>query len=249
MSSSPRRFWKIIKKNETARGLLLVAVVILGAYGTWLGIRFALNTEYPILVVSSGSMCPANYCTLPIGALIVIRGEDSGSIKAGPGCGVPAVGPSSSGSPSGSIIVFRPYLDNPDYLVVHRVREIVTLPGSQLAFRTQGDNFYTNADCDTWPYPGGAVPSNQVVGVYQGTIPIPYLGATILGIRNFMYDDTTQQARPEGILVIVILIIALFAFEVIEPSKKSKPEAQSSDPSPAREPALNDPKIPDKDLS
>jgi hypothetical protein len=30
--------------------------------------------------------------------------------------------------------------------------------------------------------------------------------------------------------VIVILIIALFAFEVIEPSKKPKPEASTSDP-------------------
>jgi hypothetical protein len=53
-----------------------------------------------------------------------------------------------------------------------------------------------------------------------------------------MYDDTTGQPRPEGILVIVILIIALFAFEVIEPSKKPKPVASSSesklDPVPAK---------------
>jgi hypothetical protein len=45
-----------------------------------------------------------------------------------------------------------------------------------------------------------------------------------------MYDDTTGQPRPEGILVIVILIIALFAFEVIEPSKKQKPEALAAEP-------------------
>ena len=83
------------------------------------------------------------------------------------------------------------------------------------------------------------ISSSQVVGVYQYTIPIPYLGSTILGIRSFMYDDVTGQPRPEGILVIVILIIALFAFEVIEPSKKSKPEASSSEPSvtPASEPS------------
>jgi hypothetical protein len=74
------------------------------------------------------------------------------------------------------------------------------------------------------------ISSTQVVGVYQYTIPIPYLGSTILGIRSFMYDDTTGQPRPEGILVIVILIIALFAFEVIEPSKKQKPEALAAEP-------------------
>ena len=74
--------------------------------------------------------------------------------------------------------------------------------------------------------------------MHQSTVPVPYLGNVILGIRNFMYDDATGQPRPEGILVIVILIIALFAFEVIEPSKKAKPEASSSesrlDPVPAK---------------
>ena len=248
MSSSLSRFWKFIKRNETARGLLLVAIVIIGALGVWGGIRLALNTEYPVLVVSSGSMCPASYCTLPIGALIIIRGEDPAAIKAGPDCNVPAVGPSAPTSPTGSIIVFRPYLDNPDYLVVHRVRQIVSLPGNQLTFRTQGDNFYTNPSCDSWPYPGGAIPSGQIVGVYQATIPIPYLGSAILGIRNFMYDDSTQQPRPEGILVIVILIIALFAFEVIEPSKKPKPEKAKAEPSPAPIPTPTVPDTPNKDF-
>ena len=246
MSSSLRKFWKFIKRNETARGLLLVGIVILGALAVWGGIRFALNTEYPILVVSSGSMCPANYCTLPVGALIVIRGEDPSAITAGPDCGVQAVGPSATSGPLGSIIVFRPYPENPDYLVVHRVRQIVSLPGNQLAFRTEGDNYNTNAGCDSWLGPNGAVPASQVVGVYQGTIPIPYLGSTILGIRSFMYDDTTGQPRPEGILVIVILIIALFAFEVIEPSKKSKkkPDATAAEPSPAPTPTPTVPETP-----
>jgi len=79
------------------------------------------------------------------------------------------------------------------------------------------------------------ISGSQVVGVYQGMVPVPYLGSAILGIRSFMYDDTTGQPKPEGILVIVVLIIALFAFEVIEPSKKPKPEASSpnSDVQPA----------------
>ena len=250
MSSSLRKFWKFIKRNETARGLFLVAIVILGAVAVWGGIRLALNTEYPILVVSSGSMCPDNYCTLPIGGLIVIRGQDPSSIQAGPGCGSDAVGPNAVAGPLGSIIVFRPYLDQPDYLVVHRVRQIVTLPGNQLAFRTQGDNFNTNPQCDGWPYAGGAIPASQVVGVYQGSIPIPLLGSSILYIRNFMYDDSTGQARPQGILVIVVLIIALFAFEVFEPSKKPKKEPAKKEESqmPASAPsAPNSPDPPNKD--
>ncbi len=216
MSTYIRRFWKFIKRNETARGLLLVGIVILGALAVWGGVRLALNTEYPVLVVSSGSMCPPTNCVLPIGSLIVIRGQDPSTIVAAP-------------PPSGSIIVFRPYVCEPDYLVVHRViNEVKNSNG--YSFQTKGD---ANGGPDSWDARCGTalsmISSSQVVGVYQGMVPVPYLGSAILDIRSFMYDDTTGQPRPEGILVIVILIIALFAFEVIEPSKKPKLDAATSD--------------------
>jgi len=229
LSTYIRKFWKFIRKNETARGLLLVGIVILGALAVWGGVRLALNTEYPILVVSSGSMCPPTNCVLPIGSLIVIRGQDPRTIVAGP-------------PPIGTIIVFRPYLTTPDFLVVHRVVEIRgNQSRGEYFFVTLGDA--NRGALDPWDSPSqdnpyGGVPASQVVGVYQSTVPVPYIGTAILGIRNFMYDDATGQPRPEGILVIVILIIALFAFEVIEPSKKPKPEASSSearlDPVPAK---------------
>ena len=220
MSEYVHRFNRFVKKNETAKGLLLIGIVLLGAVAVWGVIRFALNTEFPILVVSSGSMCPPSPCTLPVGALIVIRGQDPRTIQAGPACGQPAVGPSATGGTLGSIIVFRPYLDNPDYLVVHRVRQVITLPTNELAFRTEGDNYVTNPQCDGWSYASSAIPANQVIGVYQNTIPIPYLGAAILSIRDFMATTT-------GVLVVVALIVALFALEIIEPSKKgAKPPAE-----------------------
>jgi hypothetical protein len=107
-------------------------------------------------------------------------------------------------------------------------------------FVTEGDN--NHGALDSWDYPGpgnpyGGVPASSVVGVYQYTVPIPYLGSTILGIRNFMYDDATGAPRPEGILVIVVLIVALFAFEVIEPSKKPKSQTSESEPKAASVPA------------
>ncbi len=227
MSTYIRKFWRFIRKNETARGLLLVGVVILGALAVWGGVRLVLNTEYPVLVVSSGSMCPPTNCVLPIGSLIIIRGQDPSTIIAGP-------------PPIGSIIVFRPYVCEPDYLVVHRVINRVT-DSNGYSFVTKGD---ANGIQDSWDSRCGSalsmISSSQVVGVYQYTIPIPYLGSTILGIRSFMYDDATGQPRPEGILVIVILIIALFAFEVIEPSKKPKPEAPAlvHSEEPASEPGV-----------
>src|SRR5947209_7028678 len=57
----------------------------------------------------AGSACPAlhtNACTLEIGALIVIRGQDPAMIT------------------NGTIIIFRPYPATPDYLVVHRVVKV-----------------------------------------------------------------------------------------------------------------------------
>ena len=225
MSSSLSKFWKFIRKNETARGLLLVGIVILGALGVWAGIRVALNTEYPVLVVSSPSMCPPTNCVLPVGSLIVIRGQPPSSVVAGP-------------PPVGSIIVFRPHPCEPDYLVVHRVISETNSSGVYY-FQTKGD---ANGGPDDWADNCGGtalVSSSQVVGVYQGSIPIPYLGSAILGIRAFMYDDATGQPKPAGILLIVVLIVALFAFEVIEPSKKSKkPEAATAEPSPAPTPTV-----------
>ena len=215
MSSYIRQFRSYLRKNETARGLFLVGVVILGAIAVWGGIRLALNTEYPILVVSSSSMCQSdhpdlhsNACTLAVGALIVIRGEAPATIS------------------NGTIIIFRPFPSTPDYLVVHRVMKIVpqSSPDGQYDFFTRGDaNPYSVGVYDSWSGPGGSVPGSQIVGVYQATIPIPYLGAAILDIRGFMYDDATGRPRTQGILVIVALIVALFAFEVAEPGKKTPP--------------------------
>ena len=188
--------------------------MILGAIAVWGGIRLALNTEYPILVVSSSSMCQSDHpelhstaCTLAVGALIVIRGQDPATVS------------------NGTIIIFRPYLSSPDYLVVHRAVKIVpssSSPDGQYDFYTRGDgNVYGFGQYDSWQGPGGSVPGSQIVGVYQFTIPIPYIGSAILDIRNFMYDDSTGQPKTQGILVIVALIVALFAFEVAEPGKKT----------------------------
>src|SRR5256884_9080558 len=201
MSSFIRKFRSYLRKNETARGLFLVGLVIVGAIAVWGGIRLALNTEYPILVVSSGSMCPPSNCVLPIGSLIVIRGQDPGGIRVG------------------EIIVFRANPLNPDYLIVHRIIVVYT-PSNDSAYPGQYA-FITHGDANPLGANEGPNPGSSLVGIYQFTIPIPYLGSAILDIRNFMYDDNTGQPRTQGILVIVALIVALFAFEVAEPGKKT----------------------------
>jgi len=200
LSSYFRNLRAYLRKNETARGLFLVGLVILGAIAVWGGIRLALNTEYPILVVSSGSMCPPSNCTLPVGALIVIRGQDPSAIKVG------------------DIVVFRGNPSDPNYLIVHRIIVVYT-PSNDSAYPGQYA-FITHGDANPPGANEGPNPGSTLVGIYQFTIPIPFLGSAILDIRNFMYDDSTGQPKTQGILVIVALIVALFAFEVAEPGKK-----------------------------
>jgi signal peptidase I len=215
-----RKFSAYLKKNETARGLFLVGIVILGAIVVWEGIRFALNTDYPILVVSSGSMCQKMFdpstteCTLAVGDLIVIKGETPGSIQIPPPSYSANDCPGVALNPQGTIIVFHKPGDPADFLIVHRVYRATSIGGTTY-YDTKGDS---NNCAD-----GDQIGPSDIKGVYQYTIPIPYLGSTILAIRDFMYNSNTGQPNPQGVLVIVALIVALFAFEVVQPSKSSTP--------------------------
>jgi hypothetical protein len=211
-----KKFRAYLKKNEAARGLFLVGIIVLGAIAVWGGIRLALNTEYPILVVSSPSMCQhnsdpsTNECTLPVGALIVIKGESANNIQVPPASYSANPCPGVALNPQGTIIVFY-HPEDPSFLIVHRVYKAMNISG-QVYYDTKGD---ANG-CDD----GDQVPASNIVGIYQYTIPIPYLGSAILAVRDFMYNSS-GQVNPQGILVILALIVALFAFEVIQPGKKS----------------------------
>jgi hypothetical protein len=111
------------------------------------------------------------------------------------------------------------------------VREISTANG-QLVFKTEGDNWHTNSSCDGW-----ALTESNIVGVYQYTVPIPYVGTIVLDIRDFMFGSSCDyksscQLTSQGWLVIIALIASLIALEVIEPSKKPEKQAsQGHDPS------------------
>jgi hypothetical protein len=223
LSSYVKKFRAFLRKNETARGLFLVGIVILGAIAVWGGIRLALNTQYPILVVSSPSMCQqaqdptTTECTLPVGALIVIKGESTDNIQVPPvsysgNCAIGSCCPGVSLNPQGTIIVFF-HSNDPNFLIVHRVFKSMLVSG-QIVYDTKGDS----NSCDD----GDQIGASNIVGIYQYTIPIPYLGTAILDVRNFMYDSS-GQVNPQGILVILALIIALFAFEVLQPKKKTPP--------------------------
>ncbi len=124
------RLISLIRKNEVAKTTLLIVLLILISYGSWSALKLALHTEYPVLVVVSGSMVP----TLERGDLIVVRGVDPREITVG------------------TIIVFHSPRDY-ETLIVHRVYALEQ-EGDEIYFRSKGDY---NPRPDDWMIPANYV--------------------------------------------------------------------------------------------
>jgi signal peptidase I len=192
-------------KNEYFQTAITIVLIVVVVFGFWFGLRFALNTDYPMLAVASGSMClvQPNQCdgwshpfarTLHTGDLIIIQGVNASDIHSGP-------------YPVGDILVFHKSPGS-DELIVHRAIGETMVDG-QIVFITQGD-----ANNAPGPPPGGLVPANLVVG--KVILRIPWIGHLAL----FMRDQS-------GVYLILALIIIIIAVEVvisIPGSKETEPK-------------------------
>ncbi len=181
----PKSLWK----NEYFRTILTIIVVIAIVIGFWYGLRWELNTNYPVLAVASGSMSAqpdrraSPLTTLHTGDLIIVEGVNPEDIYAAP---------LNVSGRSGDILVFHA-IDS-DELIVHRaIGE--TVVGGEIYFTTQGDG-------NGVPGPSSPTPAANVVG--KVVMRIPWLGYIALDMRN-----------STAILVIVILIIALIVVESV----------------------------------
>jgi len=190
--SNIKKAWK----NEYVQTGLMIVVIVAIVFGFWFGSQFLLNTRYPAMTVSSGSMCIpfGARCTgwthpfertLHTGDLIIIQGVKAEDIKAAP-------------YPDGDIIIFRQPLS--DMLIVHRAINKTTI-GGQIYFTTKGDG---NSVADYQP-----VPASNVYG--KVIMRIPWLGHFTL----FM-----QQSN--GIYLVIALIAALVVFEFVVPELRGK---------------------------
>jgi signal peptidase I len=185
----------------------MIVLIVVVVFGFWFGLRFALNTDYPMLAVASGSMCMVqpNQCdgwshpfarTLHTGDLIIVQGVNASDIHPGP-------------KPIGDILVFRVSTGS-DELIVHRAIEERTING-KIYFITQGDanpspgppNYPSNE------LPAGAVPIENVIG--KVVLRIPWIGHLAL----FMRDQS-------GVYLILALIIIIIAVELVLSMYKSK---------------------------
>lgn len=172
---------------QTALAIVLIIIIV---FGFWFGLRYALNTDYPMLAVASGSMSTVQpddqwqtvfYAftpTLHMGDLIVVQAVTLQDIEH-----------SLNGSGrSGDILVF--HLPDSDELIVHRAIEVF----SNDTIKTQGDGN---------PIPGpptdGNISPDEVVG--KVVMRIPWVGYLALLMRD--------QAGVYFILAIIIIIVAI----------------------------------------
>jgi signal peptidase len=184
----PKSLWK----NEYFRTILTIIVVIAIVIGFWYGLRWELNTNYPVLAVASGSMSVSQpdpgwaspfSPTLHTGDLIIVEGVNPEDIY---------TAPYNQTGRSGDVLVF--HATDSDELIVHRAIAETNVSG-QIYFTTQGDG-------NAVPGPYSPTPAANVVG--KVVMRIPWLGYIALDMRN-----------STAILVIVVLIIALIIVESV----------------------------------
>jgi len=196
ITSRYRPLWK----NEYFKTAVIIVLIVVVVFGFWFGLRLALDTNYPMLAVASGSMClvQPNQCdgwshpfarTLHTGDLIIIQGANASDIRPGP-------------YPIGEILVFH-VSPGSDELIVHRAIGQTTVDG-QIVFITQGD-----ANSAPGPPQGGLVPASLVVG--KVILRIPWIGHLAL----FMRDQS-------GVYLILAIMIIVVAVEVVISIAESK---------------------------
>jgi len=175
-----------VLKNSYVEMAILSIIFLGGVFAFWFGVRVALRSEYPLLVVASTSMEPI----LDVSDIIIVQGVDALEIKAAPIL-------------EGDIIVFyQPY--NWNTRIVHRAVDMV-LHDDVLYFQTKGDNNYSP---DSWTGPGtwnGMVSQELIVGKVIGVIPL--IGNVPLFIR-------TPQGTVLIILLFILMLILEYVPEL-----------------------------------
>ena len=184
-------------RNENVQTIILMAIIIAGIAAFWFGLRFAFQTEFPLLAVASGSMEPVFYR----GDLIIVQGGlNFTELNAAP---------KNAQRPGEIIVFYDPRYDRaPIYLpvagearlIVHRAISKVENNGTWY-FQTKGDH---NIGADHWSGPEtwkGKISEKLLVGKVVGKVP--WLGHVPL----FMHENSILAALIIGFLVGVLIIV------------------------------------------
>ena len=203
-------------KNEYVQTAVVIGVIVLVFFGAWFGATLVLNTQNPVVVVPSGSMCiPYNGAcqlhlwdhpferTLHVGDLLILQGLNPKDYSAD--------------YPNSDIIVFHEAGD-PTTLIVHRIVAVDKKNGT-LYFHTKGDGNgikwptpVSPQQYDNYPIePEEGVAQDKVVG--RVVFRVPWIGNVVL----FMQTQT-------GIITVAIIIVLLLIVEFVAPILRKKPD-------------------------
>jgi signal peptidase I len=209
---------KKLWKNGNFQTLLSIVLIILIVAGIWFGTQAVLDTPYPVLAVTSGSMCiPYDAActgwdhpfarTLHTGDLIIVQGVNPADLN--------------GNYPNSDIIVYH-NPRNPDELIVHRIVSEENRNGT-LYFTTEGDGNgnlkWPNTPDDNDPW----CPFSQDLVVGKVVMRIPWLGHVVLFMRS-------KYGVPVVIAIALLLIILEFAIPMMRRKPHTQPKASTPAP-------------------
>ena len=208
-------------RKKILKVLILLTAIAIGFLGFWFASKVILNTEYPILPVSSGHRCVfQSSCdglmhpfepTLHVGDLVIVQRVNCSTVRVA--------------YPNSDILVFHfPKSDSSDSggLVITRVVAKEEKSGI-VYFRTKGDGVGSHkwpempsvSECDQWcdyreNYTWNGMISEKLL-VGKVVFRIPWVGHIALFMQN-----------PSGIFIVVILIIIVLLTKFAIPKFTSK---------------------------
>ncbi len=213
-------------RNDYVKTAVAIGLVVALVLGFFVGLRLVLNTDVPIRVVESGSMCVpyGQACdgflslnhpfaqTLHKGDILLIQGVNPAELK--------------TDYPNSDIIVYKNPRDPDGTPIVHRIVAVQNVSGI-LYYQTKGDgNGYTKyplvASEDQWD-------SNTLWTGGQGVSSDAIEGRVVMRIPWFGWIALIMQQSSWGLPLVIALIILLVIIEFVVPilKEKRKPEQQS----------------------
>jgi signal peptidase I len=182
-------------KSEYFQTAVMLVLIVMLVFGFWFGLRLALNTDYPVLAVASGSMSTVQpddawsypfVPTLHTGDLIIVQAVKPQDIYAAP---------YNQSGKSGDILVFR-LSSGSDDLIVHRA---IGWYEWNVTLETKGDGNSVPGPPNDDPLHPGAVPVNLVIG--KVVLRIPWIGNFALFMR--------ESSAAYLVLALMIIVIAV----------------------------------------
>ena len=210
---------KKVWKSDYVKTAVAIGLVVALVLGFFLGLRLVLNTDVPIRVVESGSMCVpyGQACngflslthpfeqTLHKGDILLIQGVNPADLN--------------TNYPNSDIIVYKNPRDPTGTPIVHRIAEVQNINGT-LYYQTKGDgNGYTKyplvPSTDEWD--SHTLWTNGV-GVTADSIE----GRVVMRIPWFGWVALIMQQSSWGLPLVIGLIVLLVVVEFVIPILKEK---------------------------